>query len=86
MSRNDLAYSEINTFDKVVENEQVQARKMIVDVFDSVAGKFRAVGSPIKFSSFESQTEYRSSQVGENGEEILRGLLDLTNEEIAALY
>ena len=86
MFRNDLAYSDINTFDKVVENEQVRARKMIVDVFDAKAGKFRAVGSPIKFSSFEAQTEYVSSQVGENGEDILRGLLGMTGEEIGNLY
>lgn len=75
----------INTIDKVLEDPQVIAREMIVDIDHPIAGKLQIPGIPIKLSNTPGKIRRPSPILGEHSEEILRELLGYTDEEIDAL-
>lgn len=79
-------YSSINTVDKVLNNRQVLARNMIVEVEDKKAGKIKIPGNPIKMSSLKDEKILPPvPDIGENNLEILGDLLNLSKEEIKKL-
>jgi len=75
----------INTVDKVVENEQVVAREMIVEVDHPVAGLTRIPGIPIKLSRTPGEIRKSAPVLGEDTEMLLGSYLGLTEEEVAEL-
>jgi len=75
----------INTVDKVVEQPQIQARKMIVEVEHKTAGKVKMAGIPIKFSDTPGKVEEPAPDLGEHTSEVLSGLLELNDEGIEKL-
>lgn len=75
----------INTIDKVMENEQVIAREMIVEVDHPVAGALKMPGIPIKLSGTPGEIKTASPLLGEHSEEILKEMMGLTDEEIEKL-
>jgi crotonobetainyl-CoA:carnitine CoA-transferase CaiB-like acyl-CoA transferase len=74
----------INTFDKVVEDPQVQAREMVIEVEHPVAGSVRMIGIPIKFSETPGGIDKSPPALGQHNEEIL-GSLGYSETEIVAL-
>jgi CoA:oxalate CoA-transferase len=75
----------INTVDKVVSNEQVVARNMIVEIDHPKAGITRIPGIPIKLSRTPGQIRKAAPILGEDTEALLSHYLGLTAEEIAEL-
>lgn len=75
----------INTIDKVIENPQVIARDMIVEIDHPVSGKIRIPGIPIKFSHTQGKIRRTSPTLGEHTEEILKELLDYDDLQINIL-
>lgn len=75
----------INTIDKVVENEQVLAREMIVEVEHPVAGKLRMPGIPIKLSETPGSIRMPAPVLGQHTVDIMEELLGLSDEEIEIL-
>ncbi len=75
----------INTIDKVLEDPQVMARNMVVEVEHPVAGALKMAGVPIKMSETQGNIRKPAPLLGEHTEEILKDLLELTEEEIEAL-
>jgi len=75
----------INTVDKVVENPQVKARDMIVEVEHPRAGKLKMPGIPIKMSETPGDIRKHPPILGEHTEEILTELLGYDEEEIKKL-
>jgi len=75
----------INTVDKVVENPQVKARNMIVEVEHPRAGKLKMPGIPIKMSETPGDIRKHPPILGEHTEEILSELLGYDEEEIKKL-
>lgn len=76
----------INTIDHVMENEQVKARNMIVDVEDKEIGNFKIAGNPIKMTNLpEEKLRGAAPSIGEHNVEILSQYLGLSIEEINAL-
>ncbi|MCK4259978.1 MAG: CoA transferase [Halanaerobiales bacterium] len=66
----------INTVDKLFEHPQIEARHMLVEANDPVAGKVVMAGNPIKMSSFEDEIVRESApELGEHNEEILKRFL-----------
>ncbi len=57
--------------DEAVNHEQIQARKMVVDVPALEGEKEKQIGSPIKFSQSTPQHSHTGPPVGMNTEEIL---------------
>jgi len=75
----------INTVDKVVEDPQIKARGMIVEVDQGEIGKVRIAGFPIKFSMTPGGVQGRAPRLGEHTEEVLTGLLGYSKEKLAEL-
>lgn len=76
----------INDIHAVMNDIQVLARNMIVEVDDPQAGKVKIAGNPIKMSSVpESPIRGYVPQIGEHNEEILCGLLGISTHDLAML-
>ncbi|NOU19032.1 MAG: CoA transferase [Bacteroidales bacterium] len=76
----------INTIDKVMENHQVKARNMIVEVKDSKAGTIKIAGNPIKMNSVEEKPDRKAApEIGEHNTEIYSQMLGLNSVEISKL-
>jgi crotonobetainyl-CoA:carnitine CoA-transferase CaiB-like acyl-CoA transferase len=75
----------INNLGQVFENPQVKHRGMRVEVPHPLSGTVPLVASPMKFS--ETPIEYRAPPplLGQHTREILSGLLELDDSEIARL-
>lgn len=75
----------INGIDKVVENAQVIARDMIVEVAHPSAGTVKIPGIPIKMSETPGEIRKASPLLGENNFEILQEWLGFNVAEIERL-
>ncbi|NBJ17065.1 MAG: CoA transferase [Dehalobacter sp. 4CP] len=72
----------INTVDKVVNDPQINARDMIVELEHSKAGKIRVAGNPIKLSLTPGEVSKPSPILGEHTREILKNVLGWSEERI----
>jgi len=75
----------INTVDKVVTNEQVVAREMVVEVEHPRAGATRIPGIPIKLSRTPGEIRVPAPVLGADTEELLHEYLGLTPDQVAEL-
>jgi len=75
----------INDVSQVVEDAQVLAREMIVEVLHPKVGKVKVPGVPIKLSDTPGEVRAPAPLLGEHTEEVLSSLLGLSREEISAL-
>ena len=75
----------INDVAQVFDEPQVKARGVRIELEHPAAGKLPLVASPMRFS--ETPIEYRQAPplLGEHTEEILRGVLGKSQDEIARL-
>lgn len=65
----------INTVDKVIEDEQVLAREMIVEVDHPVAGKLKMPGIPVKLSATPGEILMPAPTLGQHTDEVLKEFL-----------
>jgi CoA:oxalate CoA-transferase len=75
----------INYVDKVMENEQVLARDMIVEVDHPVAGPLKMPGVAIKLSETPGAINTCAPLLGEHNKELLKEFFDYSEEEIQTL-
>jgi len=75
----------INTVDKVVKNEQVVAREMILEVEHPTAGTTRIPGIPIKLSRTPGEIRMAAPVLGADTEKLLSQYLGLTSDQVAEL-
>ena len=75
----------INSVDKVVTNEQVVARDMIVEIEHPTAGDTRIPGIPIKLSRTPGDVRMAAPVLGADTEKLLKEYLGLSPEQIADL-
>jgi CoA:oxalate CoA-transferase len=81
-----LPCAPINSVDKVMQDEQVLARNMIVEVDDSIAGKVKIAGNPIKMTSIaEETTRGKVPEVGEHNAEVYAQFLGLSKADLEQL-
>jgi len=81
-----LPCAPINSVDKVMSDEQVLARNMIVEVDDSIAGKVKIAGNPIKMTSIsEEPVRGKVPEVGEHNSEVYYELLGYTATDLEQL-
>ncbi len=78
--------SPINSIDNVMEDIQVLARNMIVEVEDKQAGKVKIAGNPIKMTTVPD-TDHRdpAPEIGEHNEEIYENILGYTKDQLKEL-
>ncbi len=75
----------VNTIAEVVADPQVKAREMLVDVEYPDVGEVPVGGVVIKLSETPGKIRKRGPRVGENNDEVYRGLLGLSPEELERL-
>ncbi|MEE9911579.1 MAG: CoA transferase [Deltaproteobacteria bacterium] len=75
----------INTIDQVMNDPQVAARQMIVDVEHPIAGILKLAGIPIKMSLTPGEVHAPAPLLGQHTEEVLSGFLGLTKQQIDGL-
>jgi CoA:oxalate CoA-transferase len=75
----------INNIENVVNDPQVKAREMIVEVDHPKAGKVKMAGIPIKMSKSQGEIRMPSPSLGEHTEDILKRILNFNDEEIIKL-
>jgi len=75
----------INDVAQVFEEPQVKARGIKVELDHPVAGRLPTVASPMRFSATPVEYKLAPPVLGQHTEEILRGLLKMTDVEIAKL-
>lgn len=61
----------VNTIDRLMEEPQVEDRRMIETVTHSTLGEIRLLGQPMKFSAMEPRETMASPTYGEHTDEIL---------------
>jgi CoA:oxalate CoA-transferase len=75
----------INYIDQVMEDEQVLAREMIVEVDHPTAGKLKMPGVAIKMSETPGAILTAAPTLGQHNVDVLKTYLGYTEEEIASL-
>jgi CoA:oxalate CoA-transferase len=76
----------INHIDEVLEDEQVKAREMIIEVEHPKAGKLKMPGVAIKLSETPGEIHSAAPILGQHNIEILKEYFGYTDDEIDALH
>ncbi len=85
LSEAGLAYGRVNDVEDVMQDPQVQAREMLVEVEHHGKGTLPLVGVLPKLSKTPGSIRMPSPLLGQHNEEVYRGILDVPREEFAML-
>ncbi len=82
---NDIPVGAINNLAQVVEHPQVKARGALVSFDHPQAGKVRMVATPVRLSRTPGTVSTPAPTLGQHTDEVLRDVLGMNAEKIAAL-
>ena len=82
---NDIPVGAINNIAQVVDHPQVKARNALLTLDHPRAGKVHAVGSPVRLSATPATVTRPAPLLGQHTHEVLREVLGMKPEEIAAM-
>ena len=85
LSEAEVPHSPVLALDEVLASRQVAARRMVLDVEDSAARRYRLVGNPIHWRDAPSGRVKAPPALGEHTDEILRVWLGYDEGKIAEL-
>jgi CoA:oxalate CoA-transferase len=74
------------TLHEAIAHPHLRERGTVRRVKDRLIGEFDIPGMPAKFSAWPDRTDLHADLLGEHNEQVLRDLLSVSDEEIAALY
>ncbi|WP_088104448.1 CaiB/BaiF CoA transferase family protein [Halalkalibacter urbisdiaboli] len=77
--------SPIYTIEDIFDDPQYKARENIVEVEHPRLGKIKVPGVVPKFSKTPGKIRHRAPDLGEHTDEILKSLIDVSDEELASL-
>jgi CoA:oxalate CoA-transferase len=80
-----VIFCPVHSIDQVVEDPQVKAREMIVEVRDEKKGSFQVVGNPVKLSRSQEPLSGSLSELGEDTNQVLSRFLGLDPSELERL-
>lgn len=72
----------INTVDKIINDPQIKAREMIVEVEHPIAGNLKMPGVPVKMSGSSGYTFTHAPLLGQHTEELLKEMFGWDEETI----
>ncbi len=86
MEKSGIPCSSINDIESVMQDPQLLARNMFVEVKEPVAGTVKIAGNPIKMSSFQDSSQREPApEIGEHNKEIYCKRLGLSEDYLTAL-
>lgn len=86
LNKNGVPCSLINSIDMLFCDPQVNARKMLVEVWQPGAGNLKIAGNPIKMTGLDNELpDTPAPEVGEHSETILKTYLGYSEEQIKQL-
>ena len=85
LAGNGIPVGKVNTLAEAVAHPQVAARGSLVEIDHPSVGKTRVVGVPARLSATPGSVRSPSPRLGEHTEEVMKDLLGLGAQEIAAL-
>jgi len=85
LKKSDVPCTRVPAFSEVCKDPQLLSRNMIIDVDQTLSGKVKVPGSLFKMSKTPGKIDYPAPFLGENTQEILSGLLGLTDDQISKL-
>ena len=75
----------VNNLEQAINDEQIQYRKMMVDVPHPEGGSVKVPGNPIKLSSLTDEQYTSPPLLGEHTKEILENWLNFEEKELMEL-
>lgn len=85
LEEHDVPCAPVYEVSEVLSDPQVMHREMIVEVDHPTIGKLKQLGIPMKFSETPCRIKYPPPLLGQHTEEILKELLEYSDEEIEEL-
>jgi len=85
MRRDDIPAGPVNRLDAVAADPQVQHNHMVLDVEHPLGGTVRMAGNPVKMPGCIEEKYAAPPTLGQHNDEILRGLLGYSGEDIAEM-
>ncbi len=82
----ELPCAPINTVDKIVNDPQIKARNMIVELEHPVAGHLKMAGVPVKMSATPGAVERPAPLLGQHTAELLKEILGWDEAETAKFF
>jgi len=82
----ELPCAPINTVEKIVNDPQIKARNMIVEVEHPVAGHLKMAGVPVKMSLTPGAVERPAPLLGQHTAELLKEILGWDEAKTAAFF
>ena len=82
----ELPCAPINTVDKIVNDPQIKAREMIVEVEHPVAGHLKMAGLPIKMSATPGAVERPAPLLGQHTAELLKEIIGWDEAKTAKFF
>lgn len=70
-TKNDILITAVNELDELHNDPQLQAREMILEEEHPLAGKFKSIGIPLKFSETPAKPSWVAPELGEDTRDIL---------------
>jgi CoA:oxalate CoA-transferase len=84
LEKADVPCAPVNTLDRALSDSQVAERNMVIDIEHPDLENFKLAGNPIKASETED-VFVAPPRLGEYTEEVLKGILEYSDERIKAL-
>ena len=72
--------------EEAMAHPHLRERQTVRRMRDRALGEFDVPGMPVKFSGWPDRTDVKASRVGENNDAVLREMLALAEDDLAALY
>ena len=85
LSEGQVPSAKVNNFAEALSNPQILHRKMVVEQEHPVSGSYKAAGNPIKMTDTEQEAFAPAPTLGQHNREVLTGLLNYSEDEVAEL-
>jgi CoA:oxalate CoA-transferase len=85
LTKEGVPVGEVNTIDRIVNDPNIQLRKMMVEMDHPQAGKVTVANTPIRFSDSYNENIRPAPLLGEHTREVLMENLGLTEKDIKEL-
>ncbi|NIO10207.1 MAG: CoA transferase, partial [Deltaproteobacteria bacterium] len=85
LERKSIPHSPINNIRQVCEDPCIQYRNMLAEIEQPEIGRIKVAGSPIHLSETPGEVYAPAPLLGEHTGEILKDLLDYSDEDIALM-